>query len=137
VGRRPSLETDLLRGTQIMVVDDDDDARELLHAVLEYCGAEVLVAESAPHALASLSRIRPDVIVCDIVMPGSDGYALLRALRTRSAVRDVPVVALTGYGSAHAAEDALAAGFDAYLKKPVEPWELCRVVHRLRRPEAS
>jgi CheY-like chemotaxis protein len=134
VGARPSLDAALLRGVQVMVIDDDDDARELLHAVLEYCGAHVMSAESARGALAGLARIRPDVIVCDLVMPGDDGYALVRALRTRAAVRSVPVIALTAYGFAHAPEDALAAGFSAYLKKPVEPWELCRTIDRLRRP---
>ena len=134
MGVRRSLGSDLLHGVQILVVDDDAGARELLHAVLEYCGAQVLSADSARGALASLGRNRPDVIVCDLVMPGDDGYALMRALRTRAAVRTVPVLALTAYAVAHAAEDALAAGFTAYLRKPVEPWELCRTIDRLRRP---
>lgn len=119
-----------------MVIDDDDDARQLLHAVLEYCGAHVLSAESARGALATLGQARPDVIVCDLVMPGDDGYALVRAVRTRTSLRGVPVVALTAYAFAHAAEDALSAGFSAYLKKPVEPWELCRTIDRLRRPRS-
>jgi CheY-like chemotaxis protein len=125
----------LLARLTILVVDDDMDARELLHTVLEYCGARVVCAESARGALSMLGQQRPDVIVTDLVMPGDDGYALLRALRTREAVRDVPVVALTGFAFAHGANEALAAGFDAYLKKPVEPLDLCRTladVHRKR-----
>ena len=124
----------LLQGFQILVVDDDEDARELLHTVLEYCGAEVLSAASALGALAALGNRRPDVIVCDLVMPDDDGYALIRALRTRAAVRSVPVIALTGYAFVHAAEEALSAGFSAYLKKPVEVWDLCRTIARLGRP---
>jgi len=137
VGPRPALGTDLLQGVHVMVIDDDQDARELLHAVLAYCGAEVLSAESARDALAALGRIQPDVIVCDLVMPGDDGYALVRALRTRAAVRDVPVIALTAYPFAYAAEDAIAAGFIAFLKKPVEPWALCRTIDDLRRSGAA
>src|SRR5205814_9573286 len=115
----------LLRGVHVLVVDDDTETRDLLYAVLSYCGAHVSAAESARSALATLNRIRPDVIVCDLVMPGDDGYALVRAVRIRAAVRDVPVVALTAYGFAHNAEQVLSAGFDVYLRKPVEPWELC------------
>ena len=133
MGRPPALDAGLLRGVQIMVVDDDENARELLHAVLEYCGAHVRSAGSARGALSSLDRIRPDVIVCDLVMPGDDGYAFLRAVQTRRAVQGVPVIALTAFAAAHAAEEALAAGFSAYLKKPVEPWALCRTIDRVRR----
>ena len=97
----------------------------------------MLVAPSSRRALAALEHGRPHVIVCDLVMPGDDGYAFVRALRTRASVRSVPVIALTAYGFAHGAEDALAAGFDAFLKKPVEPWTLCRTIAGLRRAEAS
>jgi CheY-like chemotaxis protein len=135
VAPRPSLDADLLRGVHVMVVDDDDDARELFHAVLECCGAEVVAVESATEALRTLPTVRADVIVSDIVMPGQDGYALLRSLRRQETWRDVPVLALTAYGLAHHHEAVLAAGFTAYLKKPVEPWDLCRAVDRLRRPD--
>ena len=123
----------LLQGLKILVVDDDEDARALLHAVLEYSGAEVVSAESARGALAALGQRRPDVIIADLVMPGDDGYALIRAMRTRASVRSVPMIALTAYAFAHSADEVLSAGFNAYLKKPVEPWELCRTVARLGR----
>ena len=126
-----SLDASLLQGVQVLVVDDDEDARDLLHAVLQYCGAQVLAAPSSRRALAALDHMRPHVIICDLVMPGDDGYAFVRALRTRASVRTVPVIALTAYGFAHGAEDALAAGFDAFLKKPVEPWRLCSAIAAL------
>ena len=129
----PSLVPDLLQGIRILVVDDDEDARSLLHAVLEYSGAEVVSAESARGALAALGQRRPDVVISDLVMPGDDGYALIRAMRTRALVRSVPMIALTAYAFAHSADEVLSAGFNAYLKKPVEPWELCRTVARLGR----
>ena len=133
VGQRVSLDSTLLRGVQVLVVDDDEEARDLLRAVLEYCGAQVVTAESARAGLATLSHIRPDVVVCDVVMPRDDGYALVRALRMRPSMANVPVIALTAYTFAHGAHEALEAGFNAYLKKPVEPWELCRTVDQLRR----
>lgn len=136
MGRRPPPEVDLLRGVHVLVVDDDEDARELLHAVLQYCGAQVVAVESAGEALTAVSRMRPDVILSDIVMPGQDGFALVRSLRKRETLRHVPVVALTAYAFAHDPEAVLAAGFTAYLEKPVEPWELCRTVDRLRRHAA-
>ena len=123
----------LLQGLRVLVVDDDEDARLLLHAVLEYAGAEVVSAESPRGALAALGQRRPDVIISDLVMPGDDGYALIRAMRTRASVRSVPMIALTAYGFANSADEVLSAGFNAYLKKPVEPWELCRTVARLGR----
>jgi CheY-like chemotaxis protein len=131
--QRSAVEPGLLRGVQVLVIDDDSDARELLAAVLEYCGAHVVSAESARAGLAVLGRSQPDVVVCDLVMPGDDGYALIRTLRARERERRVPVIALTAYGFAYGAEEVLAAGFDAFLRKPVEPWELCRTVDRLRR----
>jgi CheY-like chemotaxis protein len=133
LGARASLDTALLQNVQILVVDDDESARELLHAVLEYCGAHVTSAGSARGALASLDRMRPDVILCDILMPGADGYAFIRALGTRRAVADTPVIALTAFASPEAADGAYAAGFRAYLKKPVDPWALCRTIDRVRR----
>jgi CheY-like chemotaxis protein len=126
----------LLQGLTILVVDDDEDARALLHTVLEYSGAEVVSAASARGALAALAALgprRPDVIIADLVMPGDDGYALIRAMRTRASVRGVPMIALTAYAFAHSADEVLSAGFNAYLKKPVELWELCRTVARLGR----
>jgi len=128
-----SAVADLLQGLRILVVDDDEDARTLLHTVLEYAGAEVVSAASARGALAGLGQRRPDVIICDLVMPGDDGYALIRAMRTRASVRSVPMIALTAYTFANSADEVLSAGFNAYLKKPVEPWELCRTVARLGR----
>jgi CheY-like chemotaxis protein len=121
------LTASLLRGVHIVVIDDDDEARDLLQAVLAYCGAEVITANSARGGLDALGRIRPDVIVCDVVMPGDDGYALVRALQTLSAVRDVPIIALTAHGVGDA-DGGFAAGFAAYLKKPIEPWALCRTI---------
>jgi CheY-like chemotaxis protein len=132
-----ALEAGLLQDLRILVVDDDEDARDLLQTMLGYYGARVASAPSARSALAGLGMTRPDVIVCDLVMPGDDGFALVRAVSTRAALRGVPIVALTAYGFAHAADDALSAGFSAFLKKPVEASDLCRTIARLTRPASA
>jgi PAS domain S-box-containing protein len=124
-----------LAGLRVMVVDDDPDARELLAASLGQCGAEVVVAGSAADALDLLARQVPDVLVSDIGMPGQDGYDLIRAVRARS--RDegglVPAVALTAYGREEDRLQALRAGYQQHVPKPISPVELATVVATLRR----
>src|SRR5437667_10962012 len=77
----------LLDGVQVLVVDDDEDAREAVTAVLESCGAEVVGADGAADALESLRRARTDVIVSDTAMPAKDGHQLIRCTRTLDAER--------------------------------------------------
>jgi CheY-like chemotaxis protein len=89
-------------------------------------------------AFERLGAARPDLIVCDIAMPHEDGYAFVRELRLSSdaALRALPVIALTAFGRETDRATALASGFDAYLKKPVDPAELANAVRELldRRP---
>jgi CheY-like chemotaxis protein len=133
-GRGP-LSPDALAGIHVLVVDDDPSARELLRLVLEYSGAFVTVAASAEEALAVLARVTPGVLVSDIAMPERDGYWLLRELQGRPwGVRPVlPAVAITAYGETHGPDRTLPAGFHAHVRKPVDPWEFCRVVASLAR----
>jgi CheY-like chemotaxis protein len=81
MGRPPAVAGDALRGIHVLVVDDNTDARELFRRILEYAGALVAVAGSAAAAIAYTQRLVPDVVVCEIVMPGHDGYWLLDRLR--------------------------------------------------------
>jgi CheY-like chemotaxis protein len=135
VGRRDHLPTDALLGVHVLVVDDDDDARQLLRTILQYCGALVTVATSAREAMTVLARVTPDAVVSDIAMPEQDGYWLIRALRALPATQGgaIPAIALTAHGAGHGPERTLAAGFHAHLRKPVDPWELCRAVAGLVR----
>ncbi len=130
VGRRDQLPTDALIGVHALIVDDDRDSRILLKTVLEYCGALVTVAGSARDAMRILERVTPDVIVTDIAMPTNDGYWLVEQVRARSAEDggNVPAIAVTAYGDEHGPHRTLSAGFQAHLRKPIEPWELCRAV---------
>jgi CheY-like chemotaxis protein len=135
VGRRDHLPTDALLGVHVLVVDDDADARQLLSTVLEYCGALVTVAASAREAMTVLARVTPDALVSDIGMPELDGYWLIREVRALPPAQGggVPAIALTAHGAAHGPDRTLAAGFQAHLRKPVDPWELSRAVAGLVR----
>lgn len=134
MGRR-DLPTDALLGVHVLVVDDDDDARQLLCTILQYCGALVTVAASAHEAMTVLARVMPDALVSDIAMPEHDGYWLIRALRALPSTQGgaIPAIALTAHGVTHGADRTLAAGFQTHLRKPVDPWELCRAVAGLVR----
>ena len=111
-----------LTGRTILVVEDHADARELIAAVLESAGARVLLASSAEDAIDQVGRIRPDVLLTDLGLPGEDGYGLLR--RFQDLHPNAPAVALTAYARSTDREHALAHGFDRYLVKPIEPNEL-------------
>ena len=136
MGRRDPLPRESLVGVQVLVVDDEAAACELLATILEYCGALVTTATSAEAALASVRRLVPDVIVCDIVMDIHDGYWFLSALRKQPGGARVPVIAATAYDEVHRAERTLSAGFDGHVRKPIDPWELARLVGVLARGRA-
>jgi len=112
-----------LCGAYLLVVDDDQDARELLRVLLEREGAEVALADS-PSAARDLIRVRqPDVIVCDVSMPEQDGYSFMRHLRASGerAGAFIPALALTGRASAEDSRMALLAGFQMHVSKPLDP----------------
>jgi signal transduction histidine kinase/ActR/RegA family two-component response regulator len=119
-----------LRNMRILVLDDEADAREVVAALLEGCGAAVLTAGSVADALGILQREQPDVLVADIEMPGEDGYSLIRKVRDLPSDRggQTPVVALTAYASASDSVKLLGAGFDRHVPKPVQPSELISVI---------
>lgn len=116
----------LLVGVDVLVVDDEPDARELVAAVLRQHGATVRTAASVHAALDLLKESKPGVLVADIGMPGQDGYALMR--QVQRAHLAVPAIALTAYARPDDRRRALDAGFEMHLSKPVEPDELVSVV---------
>jgi CheY-like chemotaxis protein len=127
-----------LRGIRVLVVDDDDDARDLVVSILEKCDAIALSASSAEQALSIIVQERPDVLVSDIGMPGMDGYDLVRAVRALPDERAqrVPAVAVTAYARSEDQRRALAEGFQLHLAKPIEPAAFARAVARLSRGAA-
>jgi CheY-like chemotaxis protein/anti-sigma regulatory factor (Ser/Thr protein kinase) len=127
-----------LQGLQVLVVDDDPDSNEVVSTLLSGCGAEVRTATSAPQALEVLGQWRPDVLVSDIAMPGTDGFALIAAVRERGgAFGQVPVIALTAYAGSEDRARALSAGFREHVAKPVNVTQLVRAVGDAVRPDAA
>jgi PAS domain S-box-containing protein len=127
--------TDRLDGLTILVVDDEPDTRELLRQGLEYCGANVRLASSAADALAALGGEVPDILISDIGMPNVDGYELIRQVRNLQTERgsQVAAIALTAYTRVEDRLQALRAGYDMHVPKPVELTELCAVAVSLTR----
>jgi CheY-like chemotaxis protein len=116
----------------VVVVDDLEDARFLVAAVIQAAGGRVESFGSGPEALTYLATARVDVVLADVGMPGMDGYAFVRQLRARSENRVSPrAIALTAYGGEADRAKALEAGFNEHLPKPVVPEELLAAVRRV------
>jgi PAS domain S-box-containing protein len=122
-----------LQDVSVLVVDDETDTREAMAIGLGRHGARVATASSASEALGALARERPQVLVADIGMAGEDGYALLKKVRALPAERGgaTPAIALTGYANPQDRVDALRAGFQIHVSKPVTPAELAAAVASL------
>ncbi|MFN2443584.1 MAG: ATP-binding protein [Thermoanaerobaculia bacterium] len=119
-------------GAHVLVVDDQALARDLIMAVFRRAGAEVEAASSVREALDRYHRRQPDMVVCDLAMPDEDGFAFVRAVRALpSPSNQTPIIALTAFGRPEDRENALAGGFNSYLKKPVDPLELAQIAHEL------
>jgi PAS domain S-box-containing protein len=125
----PNDITDRLDELKILVVDDEADTRELLRQGLEYCGATVSVAGSAAEAVEALMAQIPDILISDIGMPAVDGYDLIRQVRRLPATDGgkIPAIALTAYTRTEDRLQALRAGYDMHVPKPVELAELVAV----------
>jgi len=119
-----------LEGVRVLVVEDDEDSREMTRLALEAAGAVVTLAASAEEALALATASLPEVVLSDISMPGQDGRTLLRNLRTvfKKKRREVPAVALTALGSREDRVASREAGFHYHLDKPVEVQKLVDIL---------
>jgi PAS domain S-box-containing protein len=116
----------ILEGMRVLVIDDEEDARELLTIALTQSGAEVRTAATVRAALEILEHWKPNVMVSDIGMPGQDGYDFIRTVRALELERGgtIPALALTGYASAEDAARARLAGYETHMAKPVAPSDL-------------
>ena len=115
-----------LRGVHILVVDDNEDARDLFAAAFRQCGALVTVAPSALRALQLLRTLQVDILVSDLHMPQGSGLDLLRAVRQFGSRTMIPAIAVTADASLEKA--ALDVGFVRFVTKPVDPWEVCHLI---------
>lgn len=126
-----------LTGLRVLVVDDEADMRELASFVLTQAGAEVATATSAMQALSQLNQSVPDLLLCDIGMPEMNGYALIQQIRKRRHDQggNIPAIALTAYAEEVNQQQALAAGFQLHLVKPIEPDLLVGAIAALVKPQ--
>lgn len=118
-----------LRGVKVLVVDDEPDARDLMHRLLTRCGATPALAASAAEGQSLLEALAPDVIISDIGMPDQDGYDFIRQVRAKG--YKIPAVALTAFAGAQDRIRSIQSGYQTHLPKPVEPAELVAVVASL------
>ncbi len=120
-----------LVGLRVLVVDDEGEARDLLHTILVSSGASVEVAASAPEAFERIRTAPPDVLVSDLAMPGEDGFSLLMRVRRTlpKPACHVPAVALTAFAGAETRLKVREAGFARYLAKPIDPADLTSAVY--------
>ena len=118
----------ILRGTRVLVLDDNHGIRDLLLECLIDCGCNAVGVASVPEALLMLNDFKPHVIISDIQMPGEDGFAFIKKLRNRNATQggNIPVIAASGSGIPE--REILAAGFQAFLPKPLEVPKLIKTI---------
>jgi PAS domain S-box-containing protein len=122
-----------LSGIRVLIVEDEADTRDVLATVIERCGGEVQCCATAADAFRDLQTWKPDVLICDIVLPDTDGCQFLQRLREQSAI---PALALTVFGSAEEAR-IRACGFDVFRQKPIEPADLAHEIYRLGAQRAA
>ncbi|MDZ7962089.1 MAG: ATP-binding protein [Aulosira sp. DedQUE10] len=115
-----------LQGIQVLAVDDEIDNLDLVGFILEDAGATVISVSSAAEVLQLLQQTQPDVLLADIGMPKVDGYTLIRQIREQGG--QIPAIALTAYAGETNKKQALQAGFQLYLSKPVDPEELIQAI---------
>lgn len=130
-----TLDDRALDGIRVLLVDDEEDARESLRVLLERSGAVVLAVKSAAEALAGIEEFRPHVLLSDIAMPEEDGYRLIHKVRALDPVRGgaTPAAALTAYASREDRRTALLAGYQDHVAKPPDPPRLIALLARLAR----
>jgi CheY-like chemotaxis protein len=123
-----------LKGLEILVVDDEPETRDLLRFVIEQCEARVTTAGDVAQALAAVEQQRFDLLISDVGMPDEDGHSLIRKVRALSDARgSMPALALTAYARGEDRTQALRAGFNMHLAKPIDPGELLVVMETLVR----
>ncbi len=132
VSNRPSP----LHEVRVLLVDDDADARDLVAFILEQAGAIAIVADCAIAALERFSHVQPDLLISDIGMPGTDGYGLIQEIRALPPAQGghIPAIALTAYAGEMDQQQAIAAGFQMHMTKPVNAEKLVQAIAQLVRP---
>jgi len=131
------VELEQLTGIHVLVVEDDTDSRIVLTVLLQRLGAVVEAVGSAKEAFERVTHHCPDVMVSDIGMPDEDGYSLMRRMRLLPHCRTMPAIALTAYARKQDADQAIAAGYDRHLPKPVAPADLIGAIKSVMAESAN
>jgi CheY-like chemotaxis protein len=126
-------------GLRVLLVDDEEDAREALRLILQQNGMVVTTAASAREAFDLVKHLQPDVLLSDVAMPGEDGLSLIRRVRLLPPGGGglVPAAALSAYAGAADRRSAFLAGFQHHIAKPVDPAHLLSVIARMARKNES
>ncbi len=119
------------RVATVLLVEDTEDNRQMMRRLLELSGYRVVEATNGKEAVDAASRVRPQIILMDLSLPLVDGLAATRCIRVLPGLDKVPIVAVSAHDSADFHSEALAAGCDAYITKPIDYSELEDVVRRL------
>jgi two-component system, cell cycle response regulator DivK len=121
---------------RILLIEDNPQNQYLTRFLLEQRGHEVLLAVTGPQGLELAARESPDLIILDIQLPGMDGHAVARALKSDAHLKSIPIVAVTSYAMIGDREKCLAAGAEGYLEKPIAPESFATEVERFLSPRA-
>jgi CheY-like chemotaxis protein len=134
---RPEVPALAPKHLRVLVVEDNRDSAETLQRLLEICGYAVTVASTAMEGLEAAKRMRPDVVLCDIGLPDTDGFALAEALHANPVTATARLIAVTAYGKDEDKERAKSAGFELHLVKPVFPGTILRLLEDTERRTQS
>ncbi len=135
--QKPAVPTGPSDCHRVLVIEDNEDAADTLKCVLELCGHQVEVANDGPAAMTKARDFGPDVVLCDIGLPGMTGYDVARAFRHDDALRTVHLVAVTGYAMPEDRQKARGAGFDHHLVKPPTFEKLQKLLASIFSPEPA
>jgi two-component system cell cycle response regulator DivK len=125
------------RLSTILLVEDTIANRALVVKLLKAAGHEVIEASDGPAGILEAQTMRPDLVLMDLSLPGMDGWEALRRLRADGRTRDLRIVALTAHAMAGTRDEALAAGFDGYLSKPIDALTFAETISRFVRRSAD
>jgi len=132
VARDRDIAAGALRGVTVLLVEDERSSREALALILAHYGARVVPAASMREAVDRYCQSTPSILVCDIGLGQSDGYTVLRLIRARERHPGdrIPAIAVSGFSSRESGQRAREAGFDAFLRKPIDVAALLKLVYR-------
>jgi CheY-like chemotaxis protein len=120
---------------RILIAEDNDANLALVEYLLTTAGHQIVAATDGTEAVRLARQLRPDLLICDLQMPGMDGYSVLAQLRDDPSMRDLPVVALTAHSGRGDRTNVLVAGFNGYLSKPIDPEAFVAQIEQYLRPQ--